>query len=223
MLEIIYPLDGIGTTPGIGLSQHFGEHPEVYAQFNLKGHDGIDWMAPVGTPIRAVHDGFVVYDTETQNYGTGYGMDVRLFADLDGFTYEFTYAHLSEFEGVSRDVKQGEIIGYTGNTGFSTGPHLHLGGRKRTGGRTGPVVDYNNGFFGYFDLAPYFKKGDSMKLVQDNGTVYLVAGIAKKVKWGIAQADILNSFGDEPIEQGSTAGIPEINIATTDAFVVRKV
>lgn len=152
---IIYPLEGIGSIPGIYLTQEFGGNPEIYAQFGLKGHNGLDWAAPRGTPLLAVHDGTIQFLTENTDYGTGYGKDVRLYFNEDGFTYDCIYAHLDRYEGQPREVKEGEIIGYTDNTGFSTGDHLHFGMRKLL---NGAVVDYNNGYFGYFDPTPFFRK-----------------------------------------------------------------
>lgn len=62
------------------------------------------------------------------------------------------------------------------------------------------------------DWASNLTKGNSMKLVNDNGTVYLVAGVNSKVKIGITDGATLSIFGDEPVENGSTAGIPETKV-----------
>ncbi|MEP6564151.1 MAG: M23 family metallopeptidase, partial [Mesorhizobium sp.] len=85
-------------------------------------HKGVDWAAPVGTPIAAAFDGEIVF----QGDGGGYGNVVKI-AHSGG--RETRYAHMSKFAiagGVGTKVKAGDIIGYIGTTGLSTGPHLHF-------------------------------------------------------------------------------------------------
>lgn len=85
-------------------------------------HDGVDIPAPRGTPVVAIQDGEVV---EVTSSSSGYGHFIRL--KHDGGIQSF-YGHLSKM-GVKRGqrVLRGEMIGLVGNTGKSTGPHLHLG------------------------------------------------------------------------------------------------
>jgi murein DD-endopeptidase MepM/ murein hydrolase activator NlpD len=168
-MKLYYPLEGIGTKPGVYITQRFGQNLNDYSQFGMKGHNGIDIAAPLGTPIKAIHDGDIEFYTEAQNYGTGYGKNVRLYFKESGFTYEFVFGHLNAYEGVNRFVKRGDVIGYVGTTGFSTGPHLHLGGRKLLNGL---VVEYNNGYFGYFDIEPLFKESMSNSLLVKKGMEY---------------------------------------------------
>lgn len=83
-------------------------------------HDGMDLGVPSGTPIRAAAGGTVVM---ASRYG-GYGLVVRI--DHGGGIMT-QYAHLSEIDvAVGEDVDAGQHIGYSGNTGVSTGPHLHF-------------------------------------------------------------------------------------------------
>ena len=85
-----------------------------------KMHTGCDFTARRGTPIYATGDG-VVKEVQTK-YG-GYGKKVIL---EHGFGYHTLYAHMSKFNvKIGQKVKRGEIIGYVGNTGASTAPHLH--------------------------------------------------------------------------------------------------
>ncbi len=89
-------------------------------------HRAIDYAAPVGTPILATADGVV---TMAQYYG-GFGnyIDIR-----HNSIYETQYAHLSKYAaGIKPGVRvnQGDVIGYVGSTGWSTGPHLHYQIRK---------------------------------------------------------------------------------------------
>ena len=82
-------------------------------------HTGVDLSAPIGTPIFATGDGIV----EAADFGRGYGK--RVIID-HGYSYKTQYAHMSRIM-VSRGqaVKRGDMIGLVGNTGTSTGPHLH--------------------------------------------------------------------------------------------------
>lgn len=89
-------------------------------------HQGIDYAAPIGTPVSCVADGRVI----SAGWSGGYGRLVRV-GHRDG--YETRYGHLSGFgKGVKTGapVSQGQIIGYVGSTGLSTGPHLHYEVRK---------------------------------------------------------------------------------------------
>ena len=93
-------------------------HPILHS---MRAHKGTDFAAPMGTPVRATADG-VVSVAGQQN---GYGNVVML--KHDG-TYSTVYAHLSRFAEGVRDgerVHQGDTIGYVGQTGWATGPHLH--------------------------------------------------------------------------------------------------
>lgn len=81
-------------------------------------HEGVDMIAARGTPLVAVRDGFAEF---TQS-GLG-GRAVWLLTD-DGD--EFYYAHLDAWEGQSRDVLAGDVIGYVGSSGNARGPHLHF-------------------------------------------------------------------------------------------------
>lgn len=209
-MNLIYPLQKIGITPGIYLTQVFGANPSMYAQFGLKGHNGVDWGCPTGTPVYAVHDGIISFDTETTNYGTGYGKDLWLHFAEDGVVYECVYAHLNSYEGMPRQVKAGDVIAYSNNTGYSTGPHLHFGIRKLL---NGSVVDYNNGYFGYIDPLPFFGKEIIMKLTigSDNTTYYLEGD---KGKIGFADpasfAKIQGLTSEQP--QPTNKNVPQIGI-----------
>ncbi|RUU12795.1 M23 family metallopeptidase [Mesorhizobium sp. USDA-HM6] len=85
-------------------------------------HKGVDWAAPVGTPIMAAFDGEITF----QGDGGGYGNLVKI-THANG--RETRYAHMQKFaiaSGVGTKVKAGDVIGYIGTTGLSTGPHLHF-------------------------------------------------------------------------------------------------
>ena len=86
-----------------------------------KMHKGVDFAAPSGTPIFAAGNGVIEY----AGRNGGYGKYIRIRHDS---TYKTAYAHLKSYKkGISSGVrvKQGDVIGYVGSTGKSTGPHLH--------------------------------------------------------------------------------------------------
>lgn len=85
----------------------------------IRRHEGIDFSGPVGTQIVATGNGTVVVDKAV----TGYGLQVMV---DHGFGYKTRYAHLSKILVTpGQEVKRGQVIGLMGNTGRSTGPHLH--------------------------------------------------------------------------------------------------
>ena len=93
-------------------------------------HGGIaqsaDFATPIGTPIKSMTDGKVIL---AQQGSTGYGNHVIIQATTDsGESFQIIYAHFSSLNvSTGTTVKAGQIIGLSGNTGYSTGPHLHLG------------------------------------------------------------------------------------------------
>ena len=105
---------------GARLSSSFGMRKHPILGYN-KMHRGTDFAAPTGTPIMASGSGTV---TRARWCGGG-GNCVKI---KHNSTYETIYAHMKNFaKGIKegRKVKQGQIIGYVGSTGLSTGPHLH--------------------------------------------------------------------------------------------------
>ena len=105
---------------GARLSSSFGMRKHPILGFN-KMHRGTDFAAPTGTPIMASGSGTV---TRARWCGGG-GNCVKI---RHNSTYQTIYAHMSKFaKGIKegKKVKQGQIIGYVGSTGMSTGPHLH--------------------------------------------------------------------------------------------------
>ena len=105
---------------GARLSSSFGKRKHPILGFT-KMHTGTDFAAPTGTPILASGDGLIV---RAQWCGGG-GNCVKI---KHNNVYQTVYAHMSKFgRGIKKGVKvkQGQIIGYVGSTGLSTGPHLH--------------------------------------------------------------------------------------------------
>ncbi len=103
----------------IALASGFGMriHPVYKVK---KMHTGIDFAAPIGTPIYATADGVV---EEVDIRFSGYGKMITI---DHGFGYQTRYAHMHDFAvRKGQKVKRGDLIGYVGNTGLSTAPHLH--------------------------------------------------------------------------------------------------
>lgn len=115
------PLDNIYIT------QPFGNTAFAAAgAYNGNGHPGVDFRASVGTPVKAVLAGIVSNVESLENVsGCGYGRWVLIKHD-NGL--ETLYAHLSIVSVVKgQRVQTGTLLGYSGQTGYATGPHLHLG------------------------------------------------------------------------------------------------
>lgn len=112
-IQPIHNRNLIRTASGFGMRLH-----PVYNV--MKMHSGIDFTAKIGTDINSTGDGIV---ESVKRSRTGYGKHVVI---NHGFGYKTLYAHLSEFKiKKGQKVKRGDIIGKVGNTGTSTGPHLH--------------------------------------------------------------------------------------------------
>ena len=118
---------------GARLSSRYGKRKHPVLGYN-KMHRGVDFAAPKGTPIVAAGDGVI----ESAGRNGAYGKYVRIRHNQE---YKTAYAHLSRIkQGIkrSRRVRQGDVIGYVGSTGRSTGPHLHYE-VHRHGKRTNPM------------------------------------------------------------------------------------
>ncbi len=106
-----------------------------------KFHEGLDFSAPIGTPVYATADGIVTNSSWKSAYGNLIEID-------HGYNYSTRYAHLSKFNvKAGQSVCRGDLIGYVGNTGKSTGPHLHYEVRHR-GEPQNPVNYY------FYDITP---------------------------------------------------------------------
>ena len=121
------PLDGVRLTSSFGMRTH----PVLGG---ARAHNGIDLAAPVGTPVYATADGLV---GKAEWFG-GYGLYVGL---RHGGNIETRYAHMSRLNvAAGQRVRKGDIVGFVGSTGRSTGPHLHY--EVRIGGQAVNPIPY---------------------------------------------------------------------------------
>lgn len=132
---LYHPLDRVYIT------QEFGARPAVYKQFGLKGHNGVDYRtrfmdSPLGKRyVSSCADGVV---KEVRWDVRGYGVHIRIEHE-DGLSL---YGHLTKpYVQKGDKVKAQQIIGLTGNTGFSSAPHLHFEWRPYP-------IKSNNGYAG---------------------------------------------------------------------------
>ncbi|WP_024905337.1 peptidoglycan DD-metalloendopeptidase family protein [Robbsia andropogonis] len=126
---LYYAKDGTSAKPAF--SRYPVAFTRVSSPFSLRrldpvthrwqAHEGVDLAAPYGTPIRATANGRVVY----AGWKSGYGKVVEI---QNAPPYSTRFAHMSRFHKglrAGQTVKRGNVIGYVGTTGWSTGPHLH--------------------------------------------------------------------------------------------------
>lgn len=165
-IELNYPV-----TP-FSVNQKFGENPALYAQFNIKGHNGLDLKAYHGQPVYASHDGMATYEVD-ENQGDGFIVISNEKFDFEGGpAYAKTiYWHLCSAtdptlkpviptDGKSYPVKRGQLLGYADSTGFSTGDHLHFGLKPIMPGEDSNAwynFAQNNGYAGAIDPLPYMQ------------------------------------------------------------------
>ncbi len=109
------PLDYLKVSSGFSTNRR---HPILN---RIRAHKGIDYAARTGTPVKSAGDGEILFCGTKSGYG-------NVLIVKHGDHYETLYAHLSDFKDdleTGDTVKQGEVIGYVGQTGLATGPHLH--------------------------------------------------------------------------------------------------
>ena len=167
-----YPFDQVQP-----VTQEYGENPGDYARFGMIAHNGIDFGCVSGTNVLASASGTVEHATFDDG---GYGFYVTI-KHAGGLTS--VYAHLSQIRvqpGVL--VKTGQLIGQSGSTGNSTGPHLHFEVRRQ--GLEG------NGYHGAVDPRPLIEwPGDE----PDEPIPHVVPG--KIVRSGVVVVESLNVRG----------------------------
>lgn len=165
---------------------------DVYAQYGLKGHNGLDYGLPTGTLIVAPHNGKVI---ETGDEGNiGYGKYIKVENSKEGSVL----AHLKEFRVVvGQNVDEGQAIALSDNTGNSTGPHLHWGYYLFPRNR-------QNGYAGFIDQLP---------LIQTASNIYKGYDLSNQESMKVA-VDVLvrvqqGEFVDKPVYEAKVKELQE--------------
>lgn len=204
------PIDNfvLADYPNGSVTQWFGENKELYARWGLNGHNGIDIVAPHGSPMYAVEDAYVV-DVKLDPNGFGKHLRLRSTQTYDGFYHEWVYGHCSAIRvTLGKFVEAGKHIADMGNTGFVVsgsnpwweynpyaGTHLHLGLRlleqDEKNGWKYPgdtiryrIVNYNNGLKGAINprsiLADSEQDAKRAQLLTIVSLLNTVVGLLKK-------------------------------------------
>ena len=103
------------------ISSNFDLHRMHPILHTIRAHKGVDYSAPIGSPVKTTADGRIVFRGKKNGYGNVVEIE-------HGEKYSTLYAHLSGFKSgqkLGSTIKQGDVIGYVGKTGLATGPHLH--------------------------------------------------------------------------------------------------
>ena len=201
---LVMPFDGdFGITQGFGQQLTDASLASFYAHYDLSGHDGVDFALPQGTPLYAVDDGQVLLSGDGD-----YGQTIVIQHSW-GRTY---YGHLSQVKAiVNTGVKKGQLIGYSGNTGESTGPHLHFGMKPDS-------FDANNGYSGKIDPLPYLPIGGSTILTEALPAIGAVLAASTSADaTASAPADLITPTPSLPLTIASSSGTVASRQAVLDA------
>ena len=179
-------------TGQFAVSQRFGSNTGAYARFGMKGHNGIDFALPLYTPLIAVRGGRI---TERANDPTGYGLYTVL-TDDEGT--QWLYGHGSQWDvRLGERVTEGQRLGLSGNSGNSTGPHLHFA--RRPAG-----YDRNNGYLGYTNPRPFLPL--PYRVLLQAGHYPSGGGAPGEAQWAWRMAQALKVRLDAAGVQTSTLG-----------------
>lgn len=183
------------------ITQVFGVNPRDYKKYGLAGHNGVDWAVPSGTAVLAAESGII---SEAAFDAGGYGNYVEI-DHLNGL--RTIYAHLQTTEArVGQLIDAGMIVGRSGNTGNSTGPHLHF--TVKVKGQEA------NGYKGAVDPMPYLSAPEPKPLPKGSARVTAEVLNIRLIPGGrdvgdLLAGDILGLAG-EPVEQGGITWQPVV-------------
>lgn len=175
------------------VTQNFGENPKVYQPMGLKAHSGVDFRTRfVDSPLAhrevyAARDGKV--EVVRDDKKAGYGLHVRI-RHTDGSLTIYGHLYVAQ---VAKDqpVVEGQVIGLSGNSGFSSGPHLHF--EYRPGN-----ADTKNGYAGAIDPLPLLMNYDLAKELQSAP----VDTELQEVQEWLAETQIMSATNlDQPISR----------------------
>lgn len=152
---------------------------------------------------------FIPFDGVAEKFSGTQGGNWLRITRADGVRAEL--AHLSKYSVNNGKVRTGQLGGVTGNTGTVTDyPHLHIQLFDKAGNRLDPEK---------FNWQTNITT-QTMQLVKDKGTVYILTGNNDKRKIGIADPVALGLFGDEPQKEMDTSGIPQYNTIASNGIVI---
>lgn len=120
------------------LTQAFGVVHPRYTALGLAGHNGVDYGLPLGTPLLAPGSG-EVWEVEYDPAGFGYYVKLRT---PEGEDWLLAHMGLHHLPRPGEWVAEGGVVGFSGNSGMSTGPHVHLGYRPQWWVRGWPYNGY---------------------------------------------------------------------------------
>lgn len=131
-MKIIKPVDD-----QFPISSPYGPRIDPVTKLQIEFHKGIDFAVPVGTQVRSSFDGTIerVGPENPLDLGQGFGNRIWQTFTASGILYGMVFGHLSQIDVQDKmNIKAGEVLGLSGNTGKSTGPHLHVGVREWNSG-----------------------------------------------------------------------------------------
>lgn len=181
---------------GYVITQRFGERLLDYSKFGLMGHNGIDFGCGTGTEIRSVEGGVI---QRARNDLGGYGLHVKI-SHAGGIST--LYGHLSSIlvkEG--QRVEEGDLLGLSGNTGNSTGAHLHFEVRKAGeegngyGGAVDPLTMIDSQPAPEPEPAPL--PAGTAKVIANRLNVRLEPNLQGECIGGVTYGDVLKVAGDD--------------------------
>lgn len=184
-------------------TQGFGGNEDIYKQFGLKGHNGLDFAYEEGTEVFASHDGHAFFTKDTS---AGLGVIIT------GKNVKTIYWHLKSSHLpylLSVPVKKGELIGFGDSTGFSTGHHLHFGLKLLDD--NGQVLNRDNGYDGAVDPTPYLMM-NMFEVVQVSGQkdVWLVRDGKRSLIYNADALLLISDFTDiKTVTQAELNALPD--------------
>jgi len=191
-LEIIKPFKG-----DFPITQKFGEALSWYIKIAGYPHNGIDFAMPDGTPIYAISPGVLTY---ADNVPDADGLGINLKHEW-GMSQ---YWHLSKLIAkIGQRVKQGELLGFSGHSGWATGPHLHFGIKV--------TLNPAENMRGWTDPMPYFveKITDPTPVATEQRTYVVKPG---DTLWGISKRFYGNGIYWKRIHKANLLKVPNPNL-----------
>ena len=194
------------------ITQLFGANPEYYQKWNFNGHEGIDLVPKsrkLKVPIYAVEGGVVVRDTDDplgDPPNKNYGKKVVIWNPETRRAW--WYCHLdSNVLSIGQIVKEGDLVGYMGDTGNTQGAHLHLG--CRLSDANGVAVNTDNGYKGFIDPLPFLKVTEAQPEVQPLDEQRAVA---------VMKEGFSNLKPDDELKKGNLEGMERAFVSEHSEF-----